>query len=294
MPLSNDFDKSRLEFLKKQIKNNKTVAAQFYPRYQREYNEMFPFTEGSVQNVLQPQQQIVSDAALAPNMELIKDNLQEELNSLTKNETLSDFIINSLSEAEQYYYSKNFNLINKELLKKIKMPVSKQEFVITLNTIFNSDKHKNDIAAIGLFSIPPSLAPPVLPLPVVPAPPGPAPGPLPVPRIPTRNTLIIPQNFQVLIDDLGILKNQTNQTANVLAKITQTEDQLADLANSENIDKTLLARYLYGKPRAKIPQDLLDSVEEWLLRAEIRDQAALAAAATQPTQNNPNKTINYL
>ena len=53
MPLSNDFDKSRLEFLKKQIQNNKVVAAQFYPRYQREYNEMFPFTEGSIQNVLQ-------------------------------------------------------------------------------------------------------------------------------------------------------------------------------------------------------------------------------------------------
>ena len=154
MPLSNDFDKSRLEFLKKQIKNNETVAAQFYPRYQREYNEMFPFTEGSVQNVLQPQQQIVSETALAPNMELIEDNLREELNGLTKNETVSDFIITSLSEAEQYYYSKNFNSINKELLKKVKMPVSKQEFIIALNTIFNSDKHRNDIAAIGFFNIP--------------------------------------------------------------------------------------------------------------------------------------------
>ena len=186
MPLSNDFDKSRLEFLKKQIKNNETVAAQFYPRYQREYNEMFPFTEGSAQNVLQPQQQIVSETALAPNMELIEDNLREELNSLTKNETVSDFIITSLSEAEQYYYSKNFNSINKELLKKVKMPVSKQEFVLTLTAIFNSDKHRNDIAAIGLYTIPPGLAPPpVLAPPVVPV-------PVPVPRIPTRNTLLIP------------------------------------------------------------------------------------------------------
>ena len=56
---------------------------------------MFPFTEGSVQNVLQPQQQIVSETALAPNMELIEDNLREELNGLTKNETVSDFIITS-------------------------------------------------------------------------------------------------------------------------------------------------------------------------------------------------------
>ena len=88
MPLSNDFDKSRLEYLKMQIKNNDVVKEQFYPRFQRAYNEMFPFTEGSVHNVLQPQQQIVSDAALAPNVELIEDNLREELNSLTKNEML--------------------------------------------------------------------------------------------------------------------------------------------------------------------------------------------------------------
>ena len=184
MPLSNDFDKSRLDYLKKQIKNNEVVAAQFYPRYQREYNEMFPFTEGSVQNVLQPQQQIVSDAALDPNVELIKDNLREELNGLTKNETVSDFIINSLSEAEQYYYSKNFNLINKELLKKVKMPVSKNEFVLNLATIFNSDKHRNDIAAIGFFTIPPGPpAPPVGPPAPVPGPPAPVPGP-PAPPVP--------------------------------------------------------------------------------------------------------------
>ena len=42
MSLSNDFDKSRLDYLKKQIKNNENVAAHFYPRYQRENNEMFP------------------------------------------------------------------------------------------------------------------------------------------------------------------------------------------------------------------------------------------------------------
>jgi len=78
MPLSNDFDKSRLEFLKKQIKNNEVVAAQFYPRYQREYNEMFPFTEGSVQNVLQPQQQIINSAIPTPTTELIENSLSEK------------------------------------------------------------------------------------------------------------------------------------------------------------------------------------------------------------------------
>ena len=48
MPLSNDFANSRLEYLQNAIKNNNTVTAQFYPRFQRHYNEMFPFTEGSL------------------------------------------------------------------------------------------------------------------------------------------------------------------------------------------------------------------------------------------------------
>ena len=231
MPLSNDFDKSRLEFLKKQIKNNETVAAQFYPRCQREYNEMFPFTEGSVQNILQSQQQVVNDAVPVPNMELIEDDLEKELNGLTKNDTVSDCIIYSLSQAEVYYYSKNFNSINKELLKKVKLPISKEEFVIILNTIFNSDKHRTDIAAIGFFNLPPGLAPPIgppappagPPAPPVgpPAPPAgppvgppvppagpPAPGPpIPPPRAKTRSkTFSVPANIQLLIDQLNIIK----------------------------------------------------------------------------------------
>ena len=79
MPLGTDFDKSRLEYLRKQIKNNQIVAAQFYPRYQREYNEMFPYTEGSVQNVLQPQQQIINNAVPGLSDESIEASLREKL-----------------------------------------------------------------------------------------------------------------------------------------------------------------------------------------------------------------------
>ena len=187
------------------------------------------------------------------------------------------------------------------------MPVSKQEFVITLNTIFNSDKHRNDIAAIGLFNIPPGLAPPVLAPPVVPVPPVPvpvppvpapgpvpvpAPGPVPVPapgplpgppipppRQPTRsNTLIIPPNFKLLIDDLNILRNQIPQTANVLTKKNQTENAIGDLAYIEMVDKNTLARYLINKPRAPIPQPVLDFAEQLLLYAESQSKAAFAAA----------------
>jgi hypothetical protein len=277
---------------------------------------MFPFTEGSVQNVLQPQQQIVSETALAPNMELIADNLREELNGLTKNDTVSDFIISSLSEAEQYYYSKNFNSINKELLKKVKMPVSKQEFVLTLTAIFNSDKHRNDIAAIGLYTIPPGLAPPPVlappgpPAPVpgppapVPGPPGPAPGPpapvpgppapvpgppIPPPRPPTRsNTLLIPPNLKILIDELNVLK--TSNQAGALTKITQKEDEIGDMAYVEMIDRDTLARYLLGKPRAPISQPALYNAEQLLLYAERRSKARFAAAQQKAT--TPTKTTN--
>ena len=117
------------------------------------------------------------------------------------------------------------------------MPVSKEEFVITLNTIFNSDKHRNDIAAIGFLNNPPGLAPPVLAPPVVPVPvpagplppalagplppaPVPFPGPVPVPPIPaprakTRsNTFSVPANIKVLIDQLNILKKDKKPNLN--------------------------------------------------------------------------------
>ena len=251
-------------------------------------------------------------------MELIEDNLREELNGLTKNDTISDFIISNITDAEKFYYSKNFNSINKELLKKVKMPDSKEEFVITLNTIFNSDKHRNDIAAIFFFNIPTNLAPPVLapvvpaglvsipvppaPVPVptgpvpVPAPvpvPGPAPvpagpAPIPAPRAKTKsNTLSVPANFKKLIDELNVLEIIRNQPG-VLNKITQKEDEIGDLAYIEIVDRDTLARCLLGKPREQIPPPVLQSAEQMLLYAESRAKAAFAAAqqkATTPTKS---------
>ena len=116
MPLSNDFDKSRLEYLKMQIKNNDVVKEQFYPRFQRAYNEMFPYTEGNVQNVLQPQQQVITESAPIPTEEGIKLSLTQKINELTKNEAMAEYIFNNLSPEEQYYYDANFDKIKKELL----------------------------------------------------------------------------------------------------------------------------------------------------------------------------------
>ena len=150
MPLSNDFDKSRLEYLKMQIKNNDVVKEQFYPRFQRAYNEMFPYTEGNVQNVLQPQQQVITESAPIPTEEGIKFSLIQKINELTKNEAMAEYIFNNLNPEEQYYYDANFDKITKELLKKIKLPTSKEEFLMNLNMLFHNDSHKNNL--IGLSS----------------------------------------------------------------------------------------------------------------------------------------------
>ena len=51
MPLSNYFTNTRLSYLKGSIKNTNTVAQQFYPRFVREYNEQFPYTEEKMSNI---------------------------------------------------------------------------------------------------------------------------------------------------------------------------------------------------------------------------------------------------
>ena len=104
---------------------------------------------------------------------------------MTKDQTISDFIINDLSYEEQFYYEKNFDLINKELLKKVKMPTSKQEFLINLTMVLNSDKHRSSVEAIQAFV--PGGPPTPIPAPIVhvPGPPAPVPGPpAPVPGPP--------------------------------------------------------------------------------------------------------------
>ena len=70
MPLSNYFANSSLEYLQNAIKNNDTVTAQLYPRFQRHYNEMFPFTEGSLfaAKIKNPQQPVVSSSLNAPTL----------------------------------------------------------------------------------------------------------------------------------------------------------------------------------------------------------------------------------
>ena len=62
------------------------------------------------------------------------------------------------------------------------------------------------------------------------------------------------------------------------------------MAYVEMIDRDTLARYLINKPRAAIPQPVLDSAEQMLLFAERRSKARFAAAQQKAT--TPTKTTN--
>ena len=75
-----------------------------------------------------------------------------------------------------------------------------------------------------------------------------------------------------------------------MTKITQKEDEIGDMAYVEMIDRDTLARYLINKPRAAIPQPVLDSAEQMLLFAERRSKARFAAAQQKAT--TPTKTTN--
>ena len=117
MPLSDDFTTTRLQYLQMQLKNNQNTTQQFYPRFQRAYNEMFPFTEGNVKNALNPQAQVIMDNIPQPNDSIIEDSLKQKLNELTRNTALTDTIFNKLKPEERYYYDRNFDSVTKELLK---------------------------------------------------------------------------------------------------------------------------------------------------------------------------------
>ncbi len=145
---------------------------------------MFPYTEGNAQNVLQPQQQIISSAVPSPSDEMVEISLKEKLNGLTRNESIIDFIFNNLLPEEKYYYDQNFDSVTKNLLNKVRMPVSKEDFIINLAAVLNTDKHKGFIQ--GIRSYLSAGAPPVVnaPVPGGPPAPAPAPAPAPVPPIP--------------------------------------------------------------------------------------------------------------
>ena len=146
MPLSNDFANSRLEYLQNAIKNNNTVTAQFYPRFKRHYNEMFPFTEGSLfqAKIENPQQPVGSSTLKAPTLEMAKENLKTLLIPYVGDQ--ADDIIKGFTEVQVYYYEEHFNEIQKELLKQIKTPTSKTSYLVNLKMVLANDKNRSNLS----------------------------------------------------------------------------------------------------------------------------------------------------
>ena len=301
MPLSDDFAKSRLEYLQTQMQNNKTVTQQFYPRYQRQYNEAFPYTEGNIKNIVNPVAQIIQENAQPPNDAIIEDSLKTKLNELTKNTAVTDDIFNRLQPEERYYYDKNFDAVTKELMKKIKLPTSKEEFSLNLAMILNNDNNRNNVLGIknyvsppaaaaaaatpgammvartpvGLFPATPVAAPPATPVAAAP----------PAPRVKGTNTLTMPPHMQISINRLkSIHKKDT-------AKRAQAEEELGNLAVLDNLTAEKLARFIKLKPRAAISQQELDYAETLIRDAKGRISALVI---TSPPAKGKDPTISAL
>ena len=149
MPLSQDFTNSRLEYLQSSLKNDNIIATQFYPRFQRHYNEMFPFTEGSLTPSIikqdNPQQPVIS-SALNPTLDMVKENLKTFLIPYVGDQ--ANTVIKFLSDAQKYYYEQNFEQIQKELLKQIKIPTSIESYLANLKMVLNNDKNRSNLSVL--------------------------------------------------------------------------------------------------------------------------------------------------
>ena len=121
MPLSNDFTNTRLSYLKDSIKNTNTVAQQFYPRFVREYNEQFPYTEQKMSNIGNP----ISNTAIKGYLQEktdqeVMDDLNTKIMSLTNDENVTKYIgtqlLKELSVPVLSYLNDNFDSIQKKIL----------------------------------------------------------------------------------------------------------------------------------------------------------------------------------
>ena len=157
MPLSQDFVNSRLEYLQSSLKNDKVVASQFYPRFQMQYNEMFPFVEGSIAKIQNPQQPVVSSALTKPTLDVATENLKSYLIPYVGEKT--NEVIYSLTDAQIFYYEENFEEIQKELLKRIKIPTSIDRYLDNLKMVFANDKNRSNLSVLDTTT--PATRPPI-------------------------------------------------------------------------------------------------------------------------------------
>ena len=329
MPLSDDFTKGRLAYLKKGIALNAKKDQEFYSRYQRQYNEMWPYTEGNPKNIMNPQDQVVKSAVPKPDDSVIEERLKEKLFELTRDSTATDFIFNALTPTEAYYYLNNFDDVTKDVVKKIKLPTSKEEYTTSLASVLNSDKNRTSINGIQNYLTPP-VPPPALPVPpsaidigaavaaamagILPAPgpplpapapplpapapplpapapplPGPAP-PLPAPAAPIPSPLLVAAITRLFsLPDPPI-------TIQDQRNLTQAEQDIGDISIQEILSLNELATFLSGGNANLSKADTLRLARRLLKDARQRaalkaPQPAPAPAPNPPVGPSPNKTI---
>ena len=295
MPLSEDFTKSRLDYLQMQMKNNQNVTQQFYPRFQRQYNETFPFTEGNIKNILNPQAQIIQENVPQPDNALIEDSLKQKLTELTKNSAATDDIFNRLQPEERYYYNQNFDAVTKELMKKVRLPTSKEEFSRNLAMILNNDTHRNSVLGIKNFMFPPG--PPALPAagpmgpPGPPGPAGPA-GPVPIPPAPIPPAPIPPapippaNNASAQLNAaIAYLLSFPQQpiTAYEIINKPRAEEAVGDIAFQDIVTVAELAEYIFGPQFTQLDLQYADNlINNAYLRTQPAPQPLPQPPAPQP------------
>ena len=152
MPLSNDFTNTRLSYLQDAIKNTKVVAEQFYPRFVREYNEQFPFTEPSLSNVGNPISNTTVKGYLKPkSTEQVLEELFSKITTLTNDEGVSRYIGRALAKKLTFpvlsYYNDNFDKIQKQIPIS-RDGISKDLFVNKVLSVLRSDTFKDDISVL--------------------------------------------------------------------------------------------------------------------------------------------------
>ena len=158
MPLSNDFTNTRLSYLQDAIKNTKIVTEQFYPRFVREYNEQFPFTEPSLSSIGNPISNTGIKGYLQPKTKnQVIEDLKTKITALTNDEGITNKIgialSNQLSFPVLSYFNDNFDSIN----KKIPIPrdgISKETYVNKVLSVLRSDAYKNDVSVLDDTSPP--------------------------------------------------------------------------------------------------------------------------------------------
>ena len=163
MPLSNDFTNTRLSYLKDSIKNTNTVAQQFYPRFVREYNEQFPYTEQKMSNIGNP----ISNTAIKGYLQEktdqeVMDDLNTKIMSLTNDENVTKYIgtqlLKELSVPVLSYLNDNFDSIQKKILIP-RDGISKDNFVNKVLGVLRTDTYKNDISVLDNT---PVMPPPII------------------------------------------------------------------------------------------------------------------------------------